>query len=146
MLVSPGRSPAEILNGTGDFIEFQPWAGERLFLAKGAIRNLKLTPMPRAESLKGRVAAQDGFDPYAVLGVAAGSGLDEVKAAWHRLSKAYHPDRYATADLPAEVVEYLSVMARRINAAYAALEGPLTLARKSAALRQAPIFESRPRG
>ena len=36
--------------------------------------------------------------------------------------ESYHPDRYAQADLPNEVREYLAAMARKINAAFAALE------------------------
>ena len=55
-----------------------------------------------------------------------------------RLAKAYHPDRYATAELPAEVRDYLAAMARRINAAHAALEVPL----KKQAVRQEPVFTS----
>jgi hypothetical protein len=146
LFVPQGRNPADVLNGAGDFVEFQPWGAERAFVAKATIRNLKVVQVPRAESLKGRIAAQDGFDPHAILGVTAGAGLDDVRVAWHRLSKAYHPDRYAAAELPPEVVDYLSSMARRINAAYAALEGPLLLSRKAAALRQAPIYQTGPRG
>jgi curved DNA-binding protein CbpA len=58
--------------------------------------------------------------------------------AYFALAKAYHPDRYATAELPAEVRDYLAAMARRINAAHAALDVP----QKRQALRQEPIFTS----
>ena len=34
----------------------------------------------------------------------------------------YHPDRFASLDLPAEMQDYVAAMARRINMAYEALE------------------------
>jgi curved DNA-binding protein CbpA len=91
------------------------------------------------------VATLNDFDPFAILGVTADSSHDEVKSAWHRLSKTYHPDRYAAAELPAEVLDYLSAMARRINSAYAALEAPVAAERRAASLRATPIYTSRPR-
>jgi DnaJ-domain-containing protein 1 len=45
-----------------------------------------------------------------------------VRQAYLSLAKAHHPDRFVNVELPIEVVNYLSVMARRINAAYRALE------------------------
>ncbi len=54
----------------------------------------------------------------------AGASRDEVRQAYLRLAKAYHPDRYASVELPEEVRDYLSAMARRVNAAHAALETP----------------------
>ena len=37
------------------------------------------------------------------------------------LAKAYHPDRMQAIELPAEIVDYATAMAKRINAAYSAL-------------------------
>ncbi|MGE0700498.1 MAG: DnaJ family molecular chaperone [Hyphomicrobiaceae bacterium] len=144
ILIPMGRTLVDVLNNTGGFVEFEPWGGERVLVAKSSLRTVKLTQAPRVESLKGRTS-QDGFDPHAILGVAADADIEVVKAAWHRLSKAYHPDRYATAELPQEVMDYLSGMARRINAAYAALEVPLQSSRRAAQMRSQPIFTSRPR-
>ena len=122
ILIGTGRSLAQVLNGEGAFVEFEPWGAERMLLSKGSLVAIKPVSTARAESLSGRVAALDGFDPYTILGLRKGASLDEVRSAWHRLSKAYHPDRYASAELPAEVSEYLGSMVRRINAAYSALE------------------------
>lgn len=144
LLVGMGRNLAQVLNGDGDFLEFEPWGGERLHVSKRALRSLKLVQVPRPESLKGRINAMDGFDPYTILGVRKGVGLDEARSAWHRLSMAYHPDRYAMAELPDEVTTYLAAMSRRINAAYAALEAVLG-ARKTAPQRPAPVYAP-PRG
>lgn len=146
LLVAMGRSLADVLNSPGAFVELEPYGGERMFIAKASLRAIKPKHVPKVPSLKGRIGALDGFDPHAILGVPAEASFDVVKAAWHRLAMAYHPDRYASADLPAEVADYLEAMVRRINAAYAALEATLQAApRRAAAQRSEPIYTSRAR-
>ena len=143
LLVAMGRSLSDVLNSPGVFLEFEPYGGERTFVAKATIRDIRPKHVPKAPSLKSRAGAQDGFEPHAILGVSSEATVDEVKAAWHRLAKVYHPDRYAAAELPSEVTEYLDVMARRINAAYAALEATLQAPRRAAMQRSQPIYNSR---
>ena len=138
LLVAMGKTLAEVLNGAGIFIEFEPYGGERTFLAKAQLASVKPIDVPRAPNLGARLSDPGGFNPHAVLGLAAGTSREEARAAYFRLAKAYHPDRYATAELPAEVRDYLSAMARRINAAHAALEVPL----KKQAVREEPVFTS----
>ena len=89
-----------------------------------------------------RVRDLDGFDPQSILGVPSNASFDDIRAAWHRLAKIYHPDRYSNAELPGEVREYLASMARRVNAAYAALEAPQLAVKRSSAARAAPIYTS----
>jgi hypothetical protein len=141
LLVPMGKLVADALNGSGSFLEFEPYGGERGFIAKSQIASVKLLGVPKVPNLIARVRDLDGFDPFAVLGMRPGSSADELHAAYVKLAKAYHPDRYATADLPEEVREYLATMARRVNAAYSALETP----RHVKAARQEPIFTSGPR-
>jgi hypothetical protein len=138
VLVPAGKTLADVLNGPGAFVEFEPHGGERTFLAKAFVAWIKPVAVPKVSSLKGRLTDAAGFDPYAVLGVELGASREEMRQAYFQLAKAYHPDRYATAELPSEVRDYLSAMARRINAAHAALEAPL----KRQATRAEPIFTS----
>ncbi|HEU0160749.1 MAG TPA: DnaJ domain-containing protein [Hyphomicrobiaceae bacterium] len=138
LLVPVPKSVAEALNGAAAFIEFEPYGGEKRYLAKAQLAAVKPLGVPRLPSLQGRLRQSEEFDPHAVLGVPCGASREEIREAYVTLAKAYHPDRYANVTLPPEVSEYLAAMARRINLAHAALEGP----EKRKALRQEPIFTS----
>ena len=144
LAMAQGRNVLEVLNGPGAFIDFEPWGGERTFLAKASIRNVCMVNVPRAQNLNQRLHDLDGFDPHAILGLVSTASFDDVKAAWHRLAKVYHPDRYSSAELPPEVRDYLANMARRVNAAYAALEAPMQATRR-ASHRAQPVYTSSPR-
>lgn len=133
----------EVLNATGGFIDFEPFDGNRQFIAKSSLRAVTLLNPPKAPNLGGRLKDMDGFDPHRILGVKAEADWDAVRHAYHALAKAYHPDRYTNAELPTEVRDYLSVMARRINAAYAALEAPHQVKKQATAERSEPFY-SRP--
>ncbi len=142
LLVPMGRNVFELLNGAVAFVEFEPYGGERFLIAKAALRNVKLINVPRAGNLQSRLRDHDGFDPHLVLGVKSTATHDEAKAAWHGLSKTYHPDRFHGVELPAEVRDYLAAMARRVNMAYAALEVPHQVQKRAALSRAEPIYTS----
>ena len=143
-IVPASRTLFDVLNNSGAFIEFEPYGGERSIIAKTAVRAVRLVNAPSPPNLNSRGKDIDTFDPYAVLGIARGAPFEEARQAYHKLAKIYHPDCYAGIDLPHEVRDYLSGMARRINAAYAALEEPAQ-AKKAAAERVQPVFTSQPR-
>jgi hypothetical protein len=140
-----GRALPDLLNGAIAFVEFEPYGGERRLFAKSSIRSVKIVNVPGTGQLARRHNEIDTFDPYAVLGIKSGAPFDEVKTAYHRLAKIYHPDRYSAAELPPEVREYLAAMVRRINAAFSALEAPHQMVKKSTADRAEAVYTSRPR-
>lgn len=139
--VPGGRSLPDILNGTTQFIEFEPYAGARTYLAKTAIAQIRLASPARGQSLP-RMRDAEGFDPHAILGLALGAPYEDVRAAYLTKAKTYHPDRYANAELPDEVRRYLEDMSRRINAAFSALEAPHQQSRQNAVQRLAPVYSS----
>jgi hypothetical protein len=143
-LISSGRTFADALNAPTLFLEFEAYGEERRFVAKAAIRYVKLVAVPNTANLLSRGRDGDSFEPHQVLGVERGAEWADVRAAYFALSKVYHPDRYASVDLPAEVRDYLDVMSRRINLAYAALEKPKMIV-KAIAQRPEPVYQSRPR-
>jgi hypothetical protein len=141
LLVPRGKTLADVLNG-GAFVEFEPYKGQRTFIATAQIVAVKPVGVPKAPSLARHGRDQDDFDPHAVLGIGRDASWADVRSAYHRLAMAYHPDRYASAELPAEVVEYLYLMAQRVNAAYAALEAPHQVAKTAAAARATAVYAS----
>lgn len=140
MAMPAGRGVLDYLNGSATFVEFETFDGDRRLIAKSMLREVKQVAVPRAANLGQRLRDLDGFDPHAILGLERTANWDETRAAFLRLAKVYHPDRYATAELPDEVATYLSNMARRVNAAYAALEAMHAQKRQTAKLRQEPIY------
>ncbi len=59
--------------------------------------------------------------PYAVLGLAEGVSIEEIKKAYHEISWANHPDRVRGAGLGRNFIEFANENMIRINAAYAEL-------------------------
>jgi hypothetical protein len=145
-LVAKQKNLLDVLNGTVDFIEFEPYSGERQFVLKSSLKVVKPIGVTRGVSLQAKLRDADAFDPHAILGVSGAASWDEVKAAYHARAKIYHPDRYTTAELPAEVRDYLASMARRVNAAFAALEEPHRETKLATAARAKPIYTSGPAG
>jgi hypothetical protein len=136
LLLPPGQSLAQALNGPASFLEFEPSGGGRMFVAKSALQTVKPVDMPAAPKLWAGPTEGADFNPFAVLGVKPGATRQEAHEAYIRLAKIYHPDRYATTELPREVRDYLAVMARRINSAFEALEAPS----KREAAKAEPVF------
>lgn len=145
MAVPMGRTILDAINGSGTFVEFEPYGGERRFIAKAQMASIQLVGVPRSSALGHRTRPQGDFDPHAILGVSTEASWDEVRQAYVQLTKSYHPDRYANAVLPDEVKDYLDSTVRRLNAAYAALEAPQKVVRAHAAERSAPVYTSQPR-
>ena len=142
IVLAAGRTVIDFLNGSAVFVEFEPFDGERSYLAKSLVRSVRVLQVPRGTNLGQRLRDLDGFDPWQILGLERGTPWDEIRLAYHRLAKIYHPDRYATAELPDEVSTYLSGMARRVNAAYSALEASQAQKRQYAGKRQEAIYTS----
>jgi len=65
-------------------------------------------------------AALDQLDYFGVLKVPQGAGHADVKAAYYRESRAYHPDRFAAHPDPA-FRELVGRIYRRVNEAYTVL-------------------------
>jgi hypothetical protein len=143
-VISAARAFGDVLNGDLPFIEFEPFHRERRYIAKSAIREVKLMDVPGARSLEARRQLPGEFDPYQTLGVRRDADWEEVRQAYLRLAKTYHADRFASVEMPDEVRIYLREMSTRINTAYAALEAP-RLQVKKVTLRPEPVYQSRPR-
>ncbi|MFN0219819.1 MAG: DnaJ family molecular chaperone [Hyphomicrobium sp.] len=141
-VISSSKPIVAVLNGDAQFLEFETYDGERSLIAKAIIAAIRLVPVAPATSLQARMRDTESFNPYAVLGVTPEASWDEVRHAYVTLSKAYHPDCFAGVALPSEVRDYLSAMARRINAAHEALEAPQKAKVLAKTEKAVPIYTS----
>lgn len=145
LFIPASRAVFDVLNGPAIFFEFEPYDGERRFIAKSALKAVKLLAGAQPVNLNQKVRDLDGFDPLSILGLKAGAEWDDIRSAYLAHAKTYHPDRYATADLPPEVAGYLSAMLRRVNSAYAALEVAHQERKQATARRATAVYETRAR-
>ena len=115
------RSLNEYLNYPNAFFEIERKDGSQVQIAKASVRSIEATDNPRVDQLVAEAKKWESLEPYTVLGVQKSAGKDELREAYLKLQRLYHPDRYIGTDLPAEVAEYIGGMARRINIAYSML-------------------------
>jgi hypothetical protein len=120
-----GKFPtlAENLTADAGFLEIEAGDGRQTYISKSAIRKITEISMPVADQLNQKMAATKVGEAYTILGVSPRASEDELMTAYRDLSKVYHPDRLASMELPAEMLNYAEAMQRRINAAFDELRG-----------------------
>lgn len=64
----------------------------------------------------------DELDYYRVLELPEGAPVSEVRAAYHRASRRFHPDGHR--DMPGELRDALTRIAKRVTEAYSVLRDP----------------------
>ena len=114
------RRLADALNNDDVFLDAITPSGQQQFIAKSTIKLVRSANVPRADQLdtEGRVPGTPAFDPYAILKVARDANPEDIKTAYHRMARLYHPDRIASYELPDEVKDYVRTMLVRINLAF----------------------------
>jgi DnaJ-domain-containing protein 1 len=114
------RRLADALNNDDVFLDAITPSGQQQFIAKSTIKLVRSANVPRADQLdtEGRVPGTPAFDPYAILKVARDANPEDIKSAYHRMARLYHPDRIASYELPDEVKDYVRTMLVRINLAF----------------------------
>ncbi len=117
----------DFLNREAGFFEFIGADGQAIILSKSAVRSIALIERPRTDQLSRRMKLQDKLDPYAILGLSPGANAEEVRSAYRHWARLYHPDNLAGAQVPAEVLEYLTAMFTRVTEAYREICKPADL-------------------
>lgn len=130
-----GRGVHKLLDGEEAFLYVESFDGMGSFVPKTDIRNLKVITPGRGVSHALFIPDARNFDPHRVLGLEKGASFEQIREAYHRLSKIYHPDRFAAIELPREVKAYLEAMSKNVNAAFQAL--------RYIGQKQAPIYTRR---
>jgi hypothetical protein len=114
------------------FIDFTCALNGEMVITKSCIVSLRKHEMPAADQLDKKLSIMDKADPLRILGVGKTASHEEIHDAYLALARVYHPDRFASANLPPEVADYFESMTRRINIAYSEL-APAVKASKTAA-------------
>jgi hypothetical protein len=130
--LAAGKPVHKLLDSDDNFIYAETFDGEGHFIPKSDIRGLKVINTGRMASMFMTVPDAKSFDPYRVLGLEKNAPFADIKEAHVRLTKLYHPDRYASVELPREVKVYIEAMSKNVNAAFQAL--------KHVAHKSAPVY------
>ena len=112
-----GSQLVKQLNGSNLFVEFTDMDGTPKFVAKSAVVELIEQKAKKAPSLKPS-KAMESDNPYVVLGIEANASHDQIRSAYARLAKTYHPDQFNAVVLPREVERYMTQMFERVSSAY----------------------------
>lgn len=125
IMLSRDKTLREFMNvGTEAFFDFDCRRDGAIIIAKVSVRQLraadakKKDDQSKIDALAARQAELEKADPYKILGAVPGADGEDLRKAYIAKARAYHPDRFADSELPAEVMHYLNAMARRINQAY----------------------------
>jgi DnaJ domain len=114
----------DAFNSSESFIDIITGDGTQQVINKSIIARAEAVEPPRAGlNQQRRSSDKSGFNAYAVLGIEKTASADEMRTAYLTLVKAYHPDRFASLDLPQEIKDYAAAMQARINMAYQQLGG-----------------------
>jgi DnaJ domain len=89
---------------------------ERQARARAEERERRQEQRTRPEQESPKPKPEQAFDPYYVLGVIRGASKQEIKTAYHKLMKVYHPDMVAHLGLEAQKIAADKALA--INRAY----------------------------
>lgn len=106
----------QTLNKDVAFVEFIGHDGRRAFIAKSQLAAVEPVEPLRKPVLNSRKPGSATC--HELLGVDEGCSFDEARDAYHRLVKMYHPDLYANANLPQEVIRYATDMFSQISTAW----------------------------
>ena len=65
--------------------------------------------------------APSGGEAYEILGVAPDADVDEIKKAYRRIAREYHPDVLQSKGLPEDFMQFAKEKLQKVNDAYATL-------------------------
>lgn len=80
-------------------------------------------PEARFRALRARFVPDATPDPYTVLGLDPGAGLDEARVAWRRLVRETHPDSMLARGVPEEAIKLAERRLIDINRAWEEIAG-----------------------
>lgn len=117
IVVPYGSDLVRVLNSGTRYFEFEDMDGTVRFIAKDAVVELVEAKSKKPPKLHSKIL-DETENAHKVLNVREGASHEEVRSAYARLVKRYHPDQYAAVELPDEVKGYMTRMFEHISLAY----------------------------
>ncbi len=108
----------QLLNGPDKYVLFKTNSGEPVYLAQTTIAAVQSNEKPETRQLETALSALEQTNPYKILNVKPGADKTALRDAYHEQIKHYHPDQFANANLPGEVLSYMEAVIARLSAAY----------------------------
>lgn len=133
VMIPREKTLRDVFNITDTFLEVECLENGPIVFQREALRSVRPAALPRADLLEKRRIAADKLHAHQALGVAKTADRDAIAAAHDQLRDKYDPARAAAAGMPAEVIDFMTQMCRRLDAARAELEAILAPAQKPAA-------------
>ena len=107
-------SLSDALNRDEKFTSFVSSDGREMVIAKQSIATAAEHDLPARDQLDQRGRP----DPHQLLGVAPEATHDQIREAYLRKVRLYHPDQFVSVTLPAEVLEYMQATFQHVHEAY----------------------------
>lgn len=117
IVVPYGSQLVKQINSSNRFLEFEDMDGASRFVSKEAVQEIAAQTAKKPPKLAAS-KAMESDNPYVVLGVEGDASHDQIRSAYARLAKKYHPDQFNAVVLPDEVATYMIQMFERISSAY----------------------------
>lgn len=112
------KSVLDFLNDGQSFMELHLFEGAVVQVAKRAVLTIEARVQSKTDHLSAAARAADIENPLMILGLEAASSKEQVRQAYLSRIRLYHSDRYGGIELPREVLEHITIMTKRLNAAY----------------------------
>ena len=72
-LISRSKALIDILNGTTQFLEFEPYDGDDEIIAKSSIQSQRMISVPSGREPSTFIQDNGNFNPYDILGIEKGA-------------------------------------------------------------------------
>lgn len=124
LLINHGESLVNFMNSGSAFIEVEDEKKNKTLLARSFIQSI--TPKDSGmDKVSDEIASEKwrhhSQDPYIMLDVQIDASDEDIKNAYHKLARAYHPDRMLSMDLPPAMLAHGEEILKKINIAYEAI-------------------------
>jgi hypothetical protein len=128
LFVGQTQRLSDLMNDDRTFLPFEALDGSITIFTKGMARRVKPVEKQQAAAV-----AENGVDPYSLLGVPPNATDAQLREAYHRKVQETHPDKLSNVGVSAEIVKFAHERMARINEAY----NKIRIMRRSAAAQGA---------